>query len=424
MSARHLVRLVLLGTSLLTGFAVAAQPAANGLSAALAATLQNHPALRTKAAEVEAKGYGVDAVRAQRYPSLSGQLRQMSGATTSVDAAGSTLRLRQPIWAFGRIDDAINSAQTDLIVEQTDQLRLQRQYIENSATAYARTWAAHRRLALSETNVGVHEELHAQIRRREVGQLASLSDVRLAGARLAQAIAQRERHASELRVALDDLRALTLTEIEASQPVDVSLLPVRRLSELEYLVQYYAADAQLKERAIERARAQVEQVRTSSMPTVYAQAEKPLGATSNMSSVTRYGIVLEASLDGAGFALRGRIAESLARVRAAEDELLTIRNELLRSLRSSWNARESAAVLRRNQVESLADLAALLESYQRQYAAGTKQWMDVLNIQRELAEQQQLAIQTESDWLVQSLRIAALTADLDEMAGLARENKN
>ena len=83
--------------------------------------------------------------------------------------------------------------------------------------------------------------------------------------------------------------------------------------------------------------------------------------------------------------------------------------------------RELQAELIQVQGDSLTELEAVLGSYQRQYAAGTKSWLDVLNIQRELSEQQLQLVQAQSDWVIYSLQLAALTGGLDALVSLNTE---
>ena len=64
-----------------------------------------------------------------------------------------------------------------------------------------------------------------------------------------------------------------------------------------------------------------------------------------------------------------------------------------------------------------AELSEILDSYQRQYEAGQKAWLEVLNIQRELNEQQQQLAQAKNDWLIYTLKLLAMTGSLDTLAG-------
>jgi outer membrane protein, adhesin transport system len=74
------------------------------------------------------------------------------------------------------------------------------------------------------------------------------------------------------------------------------------------------------------------------------------------------------------------------------------------------------------QTASLSDLELLLASYQRQYESGTKSWLDLLNVQRELFEQKRQLVQAQTDWQIYSLRLLARIGDLDRLAGLPERN--
>ena len=74
------------------------------------------------------------------------------------------------------------------------------------------------------------------------------------------------------------------------------------------------------------------------------------------------------------------------------------------------------------QTASLSDLESLLASYQRQYESGTKSWLDLLNVQRELFEQKRQLVQAQTDWQIYSLRLLARIGDLDRLAGLQERN--
>ena len=123
-----------------------------GFEAALQATLNNHPALKGKTAEVDAKGYAAEAARALRYPSLSAEL---SSDDTNADVF--SLTAVQPLWAFGRIDSAIAYADADIIVESAELLQIKRDLIEQTAVAYARVLRVHHSLKVTLANIASFE---------------------------------------------------------------------------------------------------------------------------------------------------------------------------------------------------------------------------------------------------------------------------
>lgn len=393
---------------------------ADGLQAALQAALQLNPQVASKQAAVQASEYSADAARSQRYPSLTAQAQQYSGdnrdTSTGEDLSSpASLRARQPLWAFGRIDNSIAFADAEVGVERGDLLRVRRQLLEQTAVAYANVLGSRQRLRVMEDNLTAHQQLHAQIRRREEGQLASAADVRLAATRLAQARARVERHLGELEVAQSDLRALTQVALPAEQPLAEGLREIG--DDVLQSALTNSAEVLLRRQAIERAQAGVDQARTAAMPTLYLQAEHDHDQPSYRDD-TRVSLVFEGTLDGMGLATRGRTRAALAQQNAAREELAHSLNEVERNVRRLQRNRQLQDELIQVQSESLAELEGVLASYQRQYAAGTKSWLDVLNIQRELSEQQLAQVQARSDRDIYSLQLAALTGSLDALVAL------
>ena len=70
---------------------------------------------------------------------------------------------------------------------------------------------------------------------------------------------------------------------------------------------------------------------------------------------------------------------------------------------------------------SVQALKGILASYKRQYEAGQKAWMDVLNMQREYSDQLLQQAQAQSEWLTYSLKLAAMTGTLDPLASGMKE---
>ncbi|MCO5976178.1 TolC family protein [Ideonella oryzae] len=387
--------------------------ATTGLEAALRAALSQHPALAGKRGEVAAKGYAVDTAKAQRYPTLSGQATNRDD-TTNANTNPVTLRGRLPVWAFGRIDSGIAYANADLTADQADLFRIQRQLLDQTSVAYVQVQGTHQRLVIAQENVASLTKLYEQIQRRERGELASVADVRLALARLTQARALQQRYEGELAVAKTELRALTQTVVEADEPVPEALTRLPDAATLEALAWEQSADLRLKQRQVELAQADVERERTAAMPTVYVQADRYFNQPYYGQNV-RMSVVLEGSLEGMGFAAAGRSKAAVSRQRAAEEDLNATRVDLERTVQSLETNRRVQKVLLESQGVSVSELAGILASYQRQYEAGSKSWLDLLNMQRELSDERFQQAQAQTDWLVYSLKLAALTGQLDAL---------
>ncbi len=384
-----------------------------GLQASLRATLRAHPAVAGKRAEVAAKGHTVEAAQAQRYPSLSAQAAANDNNTRPL-----TLRARQTLWAFGRIDSSIGYAQADQRADEADLLRVQRQLIDQTASAYAKVGAAQARLVVAQDNVAALERLYQQIQRRELGQMASKADVRLALARLIQARAQMARSTSEVELAQIDLHALTQTPVSTDLDIPPALTELPDLSGLEALAREQSADMRWKQQRVALAEADAQREQTSAMPTFYLQADKYLNQPAYASNNTVFSVVLEGNLDGMGFAAHGRSQAAVARLQASQRDLDTTRTELMRTVRNLTSNRDMQRDLIDAQNQSATELDDLLTSYRRQYEAGNKSWLDLLNMQRELTEQRLQQVQAKNDWLIYTLKLAALTGRLDALASM------
>ena len=128
------------------------------------------------------------------------------------------------------------------------------------------------------------------------------------------------------------------------------------------------------------------------------------------------GVVLEGNLDNMGLGTLGRSRAAGARLQAAQDDLQATRIDLIRQVSNLETNRDLQVQLLEAQAQSVQQAKDLLASYQRQYEAGSKAWLDVLNMQRELSDQQLQQVQAQNDWLVYSLKLAALTGRLDALA--------
>ncbi len=395
---------------------------AGDLSDALQATLQNHPAVAGQEAQVDARRYAADGARSGRYPTLSAEASQYTQNSRSARGGDqlshpALLRVRQPIWAFGRIDNNIAAADAGVNTERASLLQVSRRLLEDTAVSYAVVRGSRELIDVARQNVTQHMQLFAQIQRRVAGQLASNADALLAATRLAQARASLEHAVSDWDVAREDLNGLTQVEIDADEPVPPNLLALGDSTNLLETAMEEDADVQLKRQQLGQADADVDQARTSYLPTIYLQADKFYDQP-GLKDDNQVSVVFEASLDGIGFAARAHTREAVASRAAAAQDLAAAKVDLKRAIERLQRNRRLQSELIELQTKSVSDLEALLASYQRQYESGAKSWLDLLNIQREMFEQRGQLVHAQNDWQVYSLQLLAMTGGLDALAGI------
>ena len=385
-----------------------------GLSGALRAAMANNPSIIGKTAEVRAQGYTVDATRAARLPALSVSANNIN---EEFDDQG-TVRINQPIYAFGKINRSIRVAEAGYSVEQWDLLRVQRDLIRQTAVAYTRIGGVLERARVAEQNIEEHERLYERIERRQQGQLASEADAVLANSRLIQSRALRDQLAGELAVAEAELRALTLEAVGAHVPVPANLVEMPEAAVLRSRALTASADMGLARMRTAEVRETLAREKVDALPTVFLRAEHDFLDQRFNQDPTRVGVALEANVDGMGFATRGRIRSVAERLTAAEQQLAVTREDVRRQVDILIANRDTQGQLIEAQQRAIDAVERTLESFVRQYETGRKSWVDVLNTQRELTNLRVEMVNFETNRLGFSLELQALTGGLDVLADI------
>jgi outer membrane protein, adhesin transport system len=382
-----------------------------GLPAALRATMAHNPMLKGKQAEVEAQQYGVSSAKARRYPTLSAQ-----GSNVNYDQA--TLRLDQPIWAFGKIDNAIELAESGVDAEQWRLLDTQRQLLEETAVSYAKIEGIKQRAQVAQSNIDAHQDYYQRIARRQKGQLSSEADMRLAYSRLLQAKTELQSIQGELSVAQTELRALTQVPVATEVAVDPLLAQLPSYADVLRLAVEQEANIRLKRQNLQVVRLDLKTEKLSVLPTIYFSVETDLLDNVSGSDDLRAGLTFQSSLEGLGLVARGRVKGAESRLAAAQYDLDSSVIDIRRRVDALMLNRQVQEGLINAQQQTEEAMQQTLASFLRQYETGRKSWLELLNTQRELNTLQQQLVQSKNDWLILSLRVASLTGGLDQQAGL------
>lgn len=411
---RHKLLVGLLAVTLLAG-SVSAQdatvPPEGGVIEAMRNAVNLHPAIKSRKDQLYALGFDLEAEKARRYPSLSVQAQALSNDASQVFA-----RIQQPLWVGGRIDGSIDQAGMRLLSGQASFLTLKRQLMEETGAAYAVLVGARQRLAAAELNVREHEKLLGLISRRQVGSIASEADVRLARSRLTLAVAQREQLKGELSRALTNLHALTQQPLEGVVPIPDTVMALPEHSGLVAAIVEISPTVKQRLVDIEVARAEVELRRADLMPSLYARVDQDIYATDRYGTLpaeTRAGVVLEGSLEGAGFSGWKRVRSADSRVEAARKDVEVARNDARRQAQALLAEMEALQSVLVSNDQLVTATEETLASFMRQYDAGRKTWVDVLNAQRELSDARLSLEQTRSSLQQNSLRLAVQLGQLD-----------
>lgn len=388
------------------------------LATALDAMLERHPALLGKQSQVESKAFLLKSAQAERYPSISASY----GEDRDGNQEGAFIA-KQPLWAFGRISDNIGYSESMLTAETVDKFRLTRELLENTAIAYAKVMGVQEQIRIIDENISQYQEFFDQIERRKLGRLASETDTQLAASRLSQAQAQKIQVQGELRDALMVLQTLTQLPVES---VDAILPDVYSYlandDSIRSQVLNQSADVQYKKQLVDVALKTVHRERSSAMPTVYLKLSREYNDNATFADESRIALVMEGSLEGMGLIAMYQGQSASSQLQAAQRDVEVTQFDLKNRLNSLLlNRRVQQSLIDIHQ-SSVRTLDATLASYIRQYQSGRKEWLDVLNIQREITEQKLSQARAENSLLINLLSLVALTGGLDTVSSLQTRN--
>lgn len=380
-----------LGRNLVAGlvlWAAAHVAAAQGSAAVGADFLQalrdaahRYPLTLAAARHSQAADQDRSAAQWQQFPAPSLQRMAPQGGSNATSGQLTRLALEQPVYAGGRITASIEAAQHRYTASQ----RQHEQVAEESAVRIVNAlyeWLRQQdRMAALREGVDAHRNLRDQIQRRAQEGVSTQIDLALAAARLSQVqseLAQANAAASAAKALMLQLTGpqfQVLAQSATALGLDGLPSPAPDAARLSL-----AHDPALARLAAEEAAAEADiRVKKSQfMPTVSVVAERYLGPA----SFNRIWLQVSAQ-PGAGLSSLDTVRAAVARQEAVAQSRLNAERELEQSveadLASHAAAREQLSVgnLLRQSTQDVAD------SYARQFVAGRKSWLEVLNAVRE-----------------------------------------
>lgn len=379
------------------------------VDALLEAAQASHPLVGARQAERAAAQADLASANWQRYPSVSVEL-----AGASAGSGTRLLRLDQPLWNGGRIAAGIQAADSRLSAAQTAIAETRQELRLRVVTAANEALRQQARRLVALDNLAEHDRLLAMIRRRVGQEVSPVADQRLAESR--QLLSR-----SDVALAEQGLQsALTLLSQLAGQAVTAVLEPAPqrleiaggsdagRLAEraLDFSPMLRRMDAQ-----IQAADADIVARQAQVMPQVLLRLESSHGRAVGSSRTDNRALLVLQAQPGAGLSALSAIDAAVAQKAARQAERDGAEREVRERLQLEWND-WSAAVQRSAIAEQVQSSAAeVSESYARQYVAGRKTWLDVLNAVRESGLARLSLLDTEYQARGAAMRLQVLSGD-------------
>lgn len=360
----------------------------------LVEVLASHPDIRMQQANLAAARQDVSIAKQQFLPTPSVSLeRAQASASDSQyrgDAQVAVFRLQQPLWTGGRLTAALGKAETGAQLKQATLEETRQQLAISTVQTWGELCAADARLAAVARNLMLHRELQDKVQRRVHEGASAPAELTMTEGRVAQVKAQFRGVQAQRDAARGRLSQLVgrHTDLDSCPDWPVMSRP------LDLGLDQFSAAAEVGHPTLIRLRMQVAHVqhevderKADLWPEVFVRAEQQRGnfAIANSPAVNRVFVGFSSRL-GAGLSTLQHIESGLHRKQSAEQELEGGLRKVHEQVQTLWIQLQDV----QERLPSLEDLSkanwATQEAWDRQFLAGRKSWLDVMNAARELMQ--------------------------------------
>lgn len=371
------------------------------INALIAQAVQTHPLVGAAQSEQQATNEGITAAKFNLYPTPS-----LTSGYQSNDRMVTTATIRQPLWAGGRLTSNVNQAIYDDKAAQAYIYEQQNTVAKNTIDIWQNYIYAVALQGLYASNLKQLSEFEAMMQRRVSQGVSARIDLDLVTNRILQdqnayQAAQQQQRIAEAR----------LSQIIGEQVASQGLLPAP-LDQMSRYVKTQSADFErmafsqaginnpsfIKQQyQIESAKQQVKAQKALGYPTVYAQYQDVYyHKDNNNDSQLSLGVSYE---PGAGLANFALARATQARVKSLEQSQEAAKRKIMEDIQTQYQQFVSAKDQETSLIAAVAGAQIVVDSYRRQFIAGRKTWLEVLNAVREKSGYQQQLLQVQSQML-------------------------
>ena len=388
---------------------------------ALSQALQTHPSVLTQMRQVDVSRADRRVAQQQFFPTPSVSLEQVSPSAADPSYRGDKqlqlFRLQQPLWTAGRLTAGLDKSQAGIDISDANLAEARLQLSFKVLQAWSDWTAAIRKVRAVEQSLEAHRRLDGILKRRIQEGASAPTEQILTESRLQQTQAQWETMQAQTRLArvrLEQLIGRPLSaqdEPQALRPYQTDSPEQMTSSALKYFPAHVRGQAQLRSQEAEWL-----ERKADLYPEVYLRAEHQRGnfAYADIPSVNRVFLGLTSRL-GAGLTT-GMQLESIAKKREVlVSDLENVERTLREQIQTEWIQLSSALNRLPSLKQSLASSRLTAQAWDRQFLAGRKSWMEVMNTVREVLQADLDLVDAETQILLGSWRLACLV-ETPEMA--------
>ena len=400
MSVRHLI------SALVTGmcFTMTAQAAVENLqiNSLVTEAIQTHPLVRSARASQQATTEGINAAKLNFLPTPS----VSSGYDRDNDFV-SQVTIRQPLWTGGKLTADVNQAIFDDKAAVENIYEQQNQVAKTTIDAWQSYMQAVEKQSVHVENLKALNDFEAMMQRRVAQGVSARIELDLVTNRILQEQTSYQAAAEQQRIAaarLEQIIGQPLSQMSVTSIPNLKMLveqAKRQSVDFEKMAfdraGFYNPTVVKEHFQIESAKQSVESQRAAQYPTVYAQYEHAYYHEDSEND-GKFSLGLSYA-PGAGFSNFALARATQAQVDSLVQNQEAARRNVIENIQVQYQQFVSAKDRERSLVAAVAGAQIVVSSYRRQFIAGRKSWLEVLNAVREHGDYQVQLVQTRAEML-------------------------
>jgi len=355
--------------------------------------VNTHPVVRSRLAQVKSSEAGIDTARWQFYPTPSISVEAVNASQSDLGFQGddyvATARITQPLWTAGGLTAGLQKAKANFSVSDANFEASRQSIALRVVEAYGEWLSAHLKGKAWEASLVVHRELRDRVQRRVKEGVSGGSDLSLAEGRFESIRADVVTAKVQEEIALSRLAQLVghpLIIKELSSNVAIAIpVGLVSLEDLKREAKSISPELHRVKAQLNLAKAETQESKSEFWPELYMRLERQEGSYTyqDVSAETRIYVGFNSRF-GAGLSNFSKEKASRIRVDAVladiEAQNRTIEEQIISdyALLNSFESRVKSLEI------SLKIAYEVSDSYGRQFLAGRKTWLDVMNVVRDL----------------------------------------
>lgn len=362
--------------------------------------VHHHPAVGAAAAEHRVSQENLNAAKYNLYPTPSVSTNYMNQ-----DGATSRVGIRQPLWTGGKLTANINQSLYNEKASEVGIFEQQNTVAKNTIDIWQSYIYAVGLQRLHQNNLNLLKEFDDMMTRRVQQGVSAQIDLDLVKNRALQDLNAYQAAQQQQRIAEARLLQMVGEDLDDGSthfPLSQMLAEVKQqsygLESLVFAPQPIAHPSIIKQQhQIEASKQQIKIQKAENYPNLYAQYEQVYNhKTGDNDGQISFGLSYS---PGAGFSNLASTRASQAKVESLEQTQQATMRQVMENLQVQYQQLISARDQEQSLLSAVAGADLVIASYRRQFIAGRKSWLEVLNAVRDKANYEQQLLQVQSQMI-------------------------